>query len=173
MRTHPLLAFATATTISLTFGVLHHTASRGRPDSHSHDSRSAVSQRSTTVQHVELLSYSSDLPDGVAVPRARPAGTAPRPPGPSDEHTARAPAEAGGVWAELRTCESHGNYAADTGNGYYGAYQFSLGSWWSIGYRGAPNTAPPTEQDTAARLLEQRQGWRAWPVCAYELGLSS
>ena len=36
-------------------------------------------------------------------------------------------AASGGVWAVLRQCESGGNYADDTGNGYYGAYQFAAG----------------------------------------------
>src|SRR3954447_14212085 len=31
----------------------------------------------------------------------------------------------GDVWARLRSCEAGGNYARNSGNGYYGAYQFS------------------------------------------------
>ena len=33
----------------------------------------------------------------------------------------------------LRWCESTNDYAADTGNGYYGAYQFSLETWEWLG----------------------------------------
>ncbi|MGZ4520905.1 MAG: transglycosylase family protein, partial [Mycobacteriaceae bacterium] len=29
-------------------------------------------------------------------------------------------------WARVRMCESSNNYAINTGNGYYGAYQFNL-----------------------------------------------
>jgi uncharacterized protein YabE (DUF348 family) len=50
---------------------------------------------------------------------------------------------------KLRMCESHGNYQINTGNGYYGAYQFSLSTWQRIGYSGYPNEAPPAVQDAA------------------------
>jgi len=49
----------------------------------------------------------------------------------------------------LRSCESGGNYADDTGNGYYGAYQFSLGTWERLGLSGLPSSAPPAVQDQA------------------------
>ncbi len=50
---------------------------------------------------------------------------------------------------KLRACESGGNYQDNTGNGYYGAYQFSLGTWQSLGYSGLPSNAPPGTQDQA------------------------
>ena len=54
------------------------------------------------------------------------------------------------TWLQtLRDCESGGNYQDDTGNGYYGAYQFSLGTWERDGYTGLPSDAPPAEQDAA------------------------
>ena len=75
------------------------------------------------------------------------------------------------TWAALRECESGDDYAADTGNGYYGAYQFSLTTWWSIGYPGLPSEASSAVQDAAARRLLATQGWGAWPVCSARLGL--
>jgi len=55
-----------------------------------------------------------------------------------------------GTWLlELRDCESGGNYADDTGNGYYGAYQFSLGTWERLGLSGLPSDSPPSVQDEA------------------------
>jgi len=83
-----------------------------------------------------------------------------------------AAAPAGGVWAELRDCESGDDYSADTGNGYYGAYQFSLSTWESLGYGGLPSDAPPAEQDQAAQTLQAEYGWGQWPVCSVELGLA-
>lgn len=83
----------------------------------------------------------------------------------------RAYAPATGVWAELRACESGGNYAENTGNGFYGAYQFLPSTWWSIGFSGMPNQAPPAVQDRAAQLLQARSGWGAWPSCSQMLGL--
>lgn len=71
----------------------------------------------------------------------------------------------------LRQCESGDNYEDNTGNGYYGAYQFSMSTWNGLGYSGLPSDAPPPEQDQAAIRLEQADGWRAWPACSAMLGL--
>lgn len=70
----------------------------------------------------------------------------------------------------LRECESGGDYGIDTGNGYYGAYQFSLRTWRAIGYEGLPHHAPPEVQDEAAVRLQAEQGWGAWPACNRQLG---
>jgi hypothetical protein len=80
-------------------------------------------------------------------------------------------ASSGDVWAELRDCESGGNYAEDTGNGFYGAYQFAPGTWTALGYSGLPNEAPPAVQDAAAQQLQSRSGWGQWPGCSAKLGL--
>ncbi len=96
----------------------------------------------------------------------------PAPPTPAPATTAPAPAApAGGVWAELRNCESGGNYADNTGNGYYGAYQFSEGTWQSLGFSGLPSDAPPAVQDQAAQELQAQSGWGQWPSCSEQLGL--
>lgn len=79
--------------------------------------------------------------------------------------------ELGGVWLALRMCESGNNYRTDTGNGYYGAYQFAPATWSGIGYKGLPNQASPTLQDQAAIRLQSISGWNAWPQCSAELGL--
>jgi hypothetical protein len=71
----------------------------------------------------------------------------------------------------LRNCESSGNYAENTGNGFYGAYQFLLSTWQGLGYSGYPNDAPPAVQDQAAQQLQARSGWGQWPACARKLGL--
>lgn len=52
--------------------------------------------------------------------------------------------------ASLRDCESSGNYAENTGNGYYGAYQFTVSTWNSLGTGYArADYAPPSVQDAA------------------------
>jgi hypothetical protein len=90
--------------------------------------------------------------------------------------TAPAPSAAyvssGGDFAELRECESGDNYSDDTGNGYYGAYQFSEQTWQGLGYSGIPSDAPPSVQDQAAEQLQARSGWGQWPACSAELGLA-
>jgi Transglycosylase-like domain len=75
----------------------------------------------------------------------------------------RAPGSSpGGAWACIRSKESGGNYATNTGNGYYGAYQFSLATWRSVGGTGLPSQASPGTQDALARKLQQRSGWGQW-----------
>jgi len=74
-----------------------------------------------------------------------------------------------GALARLRSCE--GSYTSNTGNGYYGAYQFDIQTWG--GYGGYPNAAaaPPAVQDEKAWLTYQRRGWSPWPSCSKKMGL--
>ena len=74
------------------------------------------------------------------------------------------------VWARLRHCESGGRYDINTGNGFFGAYQFVLSTWRGLGYSGMPHHAPPEMQDEAARKLQARSGWGQWPVCSRRIG---
>lgn len=61
-------------------------------------------------------------------------------------------------------CESGGNYSTNTGNGYYGAYQFDDQTWHAAGGSGHASDAPPAEQD--ARFHSWYAGHPgAWPVC--------
>lgn len=79
---------------------------------------------------------------------------------------------AGGVWLELRRCESSDNYAENTGNGFYGAYQFSWSTWTGLGYPGRPDLEPPAMQDAAAMKDQAISGWGQWPACSAALGLT-
>lgn len=112
-------------------------------------------------------------PPPAPVPAPAPAVVvpAPAPPPAPVVVTASSGSPAQGVWAELRQCESSGNYAVDTGNGYYGAYQFSLQTWQGLGYSGLPSNAPASTQDQAAQRLESERGWGQWPACSRKLGL--
>ena len=74
------------------------------------------------------------------------------------------------IWAAIAQCESGGNPSTNTGNGYYGMYQFSLPTWQSVGGTGLPSDASAEEQTMRARMLQQRAGWGQWG-CAYKLGL--
>ena len=69
-------------------------------------------------------------------------------------------------------CESGDNYQANTGNGFYGAYQFSQQTWTDLGYPGRPDLEPPAMQNAAAQKLQAEAGWGQWPACAAELGLT-
>jgi hypothetical protein len=74
------------------------------------------------------------------------------------------------IWQRLRNCEAGGRYDRNSGNGYYGAYQMSAGTWRSLGYKGLPHQSPPEVQDEAARKLQARSGWGQWPACSRRVG---
>ena len=68
-----------------------------------------------------------------------------------------------GLFQQIRQKESGGNYAINTGNGYYGAYQFDLATWRGVGGTGLPSQATPAEQDMRAQMLYDRRGCSPWP----------
>ncbi|WP_239393660.1 transglycosylase family protein, partial [Frankia sp. CiP3] len=76
-------------------------------------------------------------------------------------------------FAKLRQCESGNNYHINTGNGFYGAYQFDAGTWHGLGYSGLPSDAPPALQDDAAHKLYNARGWSPWPSCSVKMGLTN
>jgi hypothetical protein len=132
--------------------------------------------RSVVVGATVVSLATLDLPGPVSVPTVpttTPPATTPPVATPPPPPPASAPPTSplGGVWAELRQCESGGNYATDTGNGYYGAYQFSAATWHGLGFTGLPSQAPPAVQDEAAVELQARSGWGQWPACSRRLGL--
>jgi hypothetical protein len=70
-----------------------------------------------------------------------------------------------GRWAGVARCESGSNPAANTGNSFYGAYQFSLPTWRSVGGSGYPHQASLIEQTRRAEALRLRSGLGQWPHC--------
>lgn len=65
-------------------------------------------------------------------------------------------------------CESGGNYSINTGNGYYGAWQFDYPSWHANGggrFAQFPHQASKPEQDFVAWTYWSRSGWGPW-ACA-------
>ena len=77
----------------------------------------------------------------------------------------------GSVWDALAKCEAGGNWAINTGNGYYGGLQFNLGTWRANGGTGMPHQASREEQIAVGQRVQASQGWGAWPSCARKLGL--
>lgn len=74
-------------------------------------------------------------------------------------------AASGDFFARLRQCESGNNYSNKRNPTYRGAYQFSYGTWQSVGGSGDPADASPAEQDMRAKMLYDRRGASPWPVC--------
>ncbi|HSX14297.1 MAG TPA: transglycosylase family protein [Candidatus Saccharimonadales bacterium] len=77
----------------------------------------------------------------------------------------------GDVWYRLRMCESGNNYARNSGNGYFGAYQYNLSTWSNFAGYARPDLAPASVQDEKARETQARRGWAPWPACSRKLGL--
>jgi len=75
------------------------------------------------------------------------------------------------VWDQLAQCESGGNWAINTGNGYYGGLQFSLSTWQAYGGPGMPHEQSRETQIAIAEKVQAAQGWGAWPSCSAQLGL--
>ena len=75
------------------------------------------------------------------------------------------------AWDALAQCESGGNWAINTGNGYYGGLQFNLTTWRAYGGTGTPNTASKAEQIAVAERTLAAQGWNAWPACSRKMGV--
>jgi uncharacterized protein YabE (DUF348 family) len=70
------------------------------------------------------------------------------------------------VWDRIAACESGGNWAANTGNGYYGGLQFNLSTWQSYGGSGRPDQNSREAQIAVAeRVRDAEGGYGAWPVC--------
>ena len=73
--------------------------------------------------------------------------------------TASAPLQA------IAACESGGDPTTNTGNGFYGKYQFTQETWQSVGGTGNPAAASEAEQDRRAAQLYAQAGSSPWPVC--------
>ncbi len=74
----------------------------------------------------------------------------------------------GAIWDAIAACESGGNWAINTGNGYYGGVQFDLNTWRANGglrYAERADLATREEQIAIAEVTQDRQGWGAWPTC--------
>ena len=82
---------------------------------------------------------------------------------------------ASSVWDRVAACESGGNWAINTGNGYYGGLQFSAQTWRAFGgarYAVTANRASKATQILIAQGVLASQGPRAWPVCSIRAGLT-
>ena len=71
--------------------------------------------------------------------------------------------------ARLRSCE--GSYTSNTGNGYYGAYQFDKRTWGNYGGYELASDAPADVQDEKAWQTYKARGWQPWPTCKVKMGL--
>jgi hypothetical protein len=127
------------------------------------------------LANIEALAMAV-APTTPPAPPAPPTTEAPPPPAPTP---AVQPVTSGGgyndpdnpaAWDRLSQCESGGNWAANTGNGYYGGIQFSLASWQAVGGTGRPDEASRETQIAMGQRLWNQGGWVHWPACSSQLG---
>jgi hypothetical protein len=81
-----------------------------------------------------------------------------------------------GEWDVVAACESGGNWAINTGNGYQGGLQFSPSTWAAHGgteFAPAANMAGKDVQIAIAERVLATQGRGAWPVCGRGLSAST
>lgn len=82
----------------------------------------------------------------------------------------------GSIWDRLARCESGGNWAANSGNGYYGGLQFDKATWRANGgnrFAPYPHQASREEQIAIAQRIRNARGnYHAWPTCSAQLGLT-
>ena len=79
-------------------------------------------------------------------------------------------------WDAVARCESGGNWAINTGNGYYGGLQFSASTWAAYGgtaYASTADKASKAQQIAIAEKVLASQGKGAWPVCGTGLSGAS
>jgi cell wall-associated NlpC family hydrolase len=76
-------------------------------------------------------------------------------------------------WDAVAACESGGNWATNTGNGFFGGLQYTLSTWHANGGVGNPASATREQQITVAQRVLATQGIGAWPVCGRHASDSS
>ena len=130
----------------------------------------------TTVAPTTTAPPAPKAPPTTETPVQTMAAPAPPPPPTTTTTTAAPPPREYGdpddpaTWDRLAQCESGGNWAMNSGNGYYGGLQFSLATWRDVGGAGYPHQATKAEQIKRGKILQARSGWGAWPGCSRSLG---
>ncbi|MDQ6650654.1 MAG: ubiquitin-like domain-containing protein [Actinomycetota bacterium] len=120
-------------------------------------SRTLVSERVSTPPQAQVVFFGTrEVPPPSPAPApSEPVASAPR------------PTSSGGLnWAALAQCESGGDpHQLSSGGTYRGLYQFTFGTWASVGGSGDPAQASSAEQTHRAQLLFDSEGRSPWPVC--------
>ena len=133
--------------------------------------RQALQQLACGFGYMAFAGLAAQDAERAAAERAAARSAAPR--GGNTGRAAPAAAD-GSVWDRLAQCESGGNWAINTGNGFTGGLQFVRSTWLGVGGgEYAPDAYLATREqqiDIATRVLAS-QGWGAWPGCTSMMGL--
>ena len=112
-------------------------------------------------QYLTSITTTTTRPRSAAAPAAVPAAST----------------SSGDRWDQLAQCETGGNWATNTGNGFGGGLQFmhqrSYSTWLSFGggdYAPHPWDATREQQIDIAEKVLASSGWNAWPGCSRKFG---
>ena len=125
-------------------------------------------------RHVPEELHPSAVPTPAAAPMEATLRSVAAPPAPAPAPQRVVTYAGNSVWDDLARCESGGNWAINTGNGYYGGLQFSAGTWEQYGgaeFAAYPHQATRDEQIIVAERLRAARGYAPWPACRAKLGL--
>lgn len=86
-------------------------------------------------------------------------------PKPAQNAPQRATGGGGCTLEYIRKHEASGNYSTNTGNGYYGAYQYKDSTWNGYGGYQHASDAPPSVQDERASKDLAAGKQSQWSVC--------
>ena len=142
--------------------------------------------RTVTTEGVEgqqTITYQVTVTDGVETGRVQTAVAVTQ--APVDEQVsvgsaevasntgASAPASTSGLnWDALAQCEAGGNWAINTGNGYYGGLQYNVSTWNAYGggqYAARPDLATREQQIAIGEATYAARGTSPWPACGSRL----
>ena len=150
--------------ITETVAIPHQT--KQTPDPNANQGTQTVTQKGVDGQ--QTVTYRVTVTDGVETARQQLSATVLKPAvdqlvtvGTKPVPTPAVSAD-GLNWAALAKCESGGNPRSVNPAGYYGLYQFSLGTWRSVGGTGNPIDASAAEQTARAQALYARSGAAPW-----------
>ncbi|WP_334172095.1 transglycosylase family protein [Sinomonas sp.] len=121
--------------------------------------------RTLLSQNVTVQPVAEKIIVGTKQPDPQPSSS----PTPSSTSTAAPPVANEAMWDKIAQCESGGNWAANTGNGYYGGLQFDVSSWMANGGgQYAPNAAlaSKAQQIAVANTYYAKSGLSPWG-CAW------
>ena len=118
---------------------------------------------------------SDEMPEPEPQPEPQPEPEPEPEPAPEPQSAPAPEPEDSGTWDRLAECESSGDWAIDTGNGYYGGLQFDEATWGDYdGTEFAPRADQATREQqiaVATRVRDDRGGYGSWPACSSKLGL--
>lgn len=145
-----------------------------------HSSEGGLSGDSTPPLTHLVLPPLDTAPAPTTLPEPVPTTTSPSGVGsaPAQQVQARSNFQDSGIWQCIAMAESNDDPAADSGNGYFGAFQFAPATWdYAVTLIGLPqyatgraDEAPFEVQLAAAQALEAQDGWTPWPDTAPECG---